>query len=193
MSITLDVISLTEFLGEELTKRMDKLTFRFKKTDSLDQADYFEVKPTVETLTYEDINEDGYTTHMPSVLVQPVSEEDGVYHYVVFVCVCMPAVQGVEQTLPVEGMPGVYQHRDSPDYTAYGARRDLFKTAVLLTEQVALAIKRIGNTNASISAIQTSYPSPLLPDIPYCSGTVEFDARIPQTASTIDTRVRELL
>ncbi len=188
-----DVLSMTKFIGDELAKRMDKITFRFKVKDSLDPKDYWEAKPTVETFTYDDLDENGYPTHMPSVLVQPISEENGTCHFVVFVCVCAGAIQEIEKTVEVEGQKGVYKHIDSPDYTSFGARRDLYKTALLLTEQVSLALKRISNTNAALSNIQTSFPSSLLPDIPYCSGVVEFDARIPQTASTIDTRIRELL
>ena len=188
-----NVISLTDFIGDELAKSMDKISFRFKVKDSLDPEDYWEAKPTVETFTYDDLDENGYPTHMPSVLVQPISEENGSWHFVVFVCVCAGAIQEIEKTVEVEGKKGVYKHIDSPDYTSFNAKRDLYKTALLLTEQVALALKRIGNTNAALSNIVTNAPSPLLPDIPYCSGTVEFDARIPQTASTIDTRIRELL
>ena len=188
-----NVISLTDFIGDELAKSMDKISFRFKVKDSLDPEDYWEAKPTVETFTYDDVDENGYPTHMPSVLVQPISEENGTCHFVVFVCVCAGSIQEIEKTVEVEGKKGVYKHIDSPDYTSFNAKRDLYKTALLLTEQVALALKRIGNTNAALSNIVTNAPSPLLPDIPYCSGTVEFDARIPQTASIIDTRIRELL
>lgn len=188
-----NITSLTDFIGDELAKRMDKITFRFKVKDSLDPKDYWEAKPTVEMFTYDDLDENGYPTHMPSVLVQPISEENGKWHFVVFVCVCAGAIQEIEKTVEVEGKKGVYKHIDSADYDSFGAKKELYKTALLLTEQVALALKRIGNTNAALSNIVTNAPSPLLPDIPYCSGTVEFDARIPQTASTIDTRIRELL
>lgn len=188
-----NVLTLTNFIRDELEKRMEKITFRFKCTDSLGKEEYGEVKPTVEAFTYEDVCADGYPSRTPSVLVQPVSEDGGEWHYVVFVCVCHPARQAIEQTVPVEGMPGVYQHRDSESYAGFGTRLELYKTALLLTEQVALALKRIGNTNAALSNIITNAPSPLLPDIPYCSGTVEFDARIPQTASTIDAKIRDLL
>ena len=188
-----NVLTLTDYIRDELAKRIEKTAFRWKRTDSLDKDEYNEVKPTVLAYTYDDLNADGYPSEMPSILIQPVSEEGGEWHYVVFVCVVHPAIQAVEQTVPVEGMPGVYKHRDSADYDSFGAKKELYKTALLLTEQVALALKRIGNTNAALSNIVTNAPSPLLPDLPYCSGTVEFDARISQTASTIDTRIRELL
>ena len=188
-----NVITLTDFIRDELAKRIEKTTFRWKRTDSLDKEEYNEVKPTVLAYTYDDLNEDGYPTEMPSILIQPVSEEGGEWHYVVFVCVVHPSIQEIEKTDEIKGESGVYKHRDSADYDSFGAKKELYKTALLLTEQVALALKRIGSTNASLSNIVTNAPSPLLPDIPYCSGVVEFDARIPQTASTIDTRIRELL
>ena len=187
------VLSMTNFIGDELAKCMDKISFRFKVKDSLDPEDYWESKPTVETFTYDDLDENGYPTHMPSVLVQPISEENGTCHFVVFVCVCAGAIQEIEKTVEVEGKKGVYKHIDSPDYTSFNAKRDLYKTALLLTEQVALALKRISNTNAALSNIQTSFPSPLLPDFPFCSGVVEFDARLSQTTAKINTKLASLL
>lgn len=188
-----NVISLTDFIGDELAKCMDKITFRFKVKDSLDPKDYWEAKPTVETFTYEDLDENGYPTHMPSVLVQPISEEDGTWHFVLFVCVVHPAIQEIEKTDEIKGESGVYKHRDSADYDSFGVKKELYKTALLLTEQVALALKRIGNTNAALSNIVTNAPSALLPDFPYCSGTVEFDARISQTTSKINTKLASFL
>ena len=188
-----NVLTLTDYIRDELAKRIETTTFRWKRTDSLDKDEYNEVKPTVLAYTYDDLNADGYPTEMPSILIQPVSEEGGEWHYVVFVCTVHPAIQEIEKTDETQSESGVYKHRDSADYDSFGAKKELYKTALLLTEQVALALKRIGNTNAALSNIVTNAPSPLLPDIPYCSGTVEFDARIPQTASTIDTRIRELL
>ena len=75
----------------------------------------------------------------------------------------------------------MYKHIDSPEYDALGCKRELFKATLLLTEQVALTLKRIGNNNADIKNVVTDAPSPLLPDFPFCSGVVEFDARISQT------------
>lgn len=188
-----NVISLTDFIGDELAKSMDKISFRFKVKDSLDPEDYWESKPTVETFTYDDLDENGYPTHMPSVLVQPISEENGTCHFVVFCCCVHPAVQDIEKTVPVEGRQGVYKHIDSPEYDALGCKRELFKATLLLTEQVALALKRIGNTNAALSNIQTSFPSPLLEEFPFCSGVVEFDARISQTTAKINTKLASFL
>ena len=187
------VLSMTDFIGDELAKSMDKISFRFKVKDSLDPEDYWEAKPTVETFTYDDLDENGYPTHMPSVLVQPISEENGTCHFVAFVCVCAGAIQEIEKTVEVEGKHNVYKHIDSPEYDALGCKRELFKATLLLTEQVALTIKRIGNNNADIKNVVTDAPSPLLPDFPYCSGVVEFDARISQTTAKINTKLSSLL
>ena len=190
-----NVISLTDFIRDELERELSKTTFRWKSSDSTDPAEYGENKPCVCAYTYDDddITSDGFPTHTPSVLVQPISEENGTWHFVVFCCCVHPAVQDIERTVPVEGKQGVYKHIDSPEYDSLGCKQELFKAALLLTEQVALALKRIGNTNAVLSNIVTDAPSPLLPDFPYCSGTVEFDARLSQTTSKINTKLASLL
>ena len=190
-----NVISLTDFVRDELERELSKPTFRWKSSDSTNPDEYGENKPCVCAYTYddEDITSDGFPAHTPSVLVQPIAEKNGTWHFVVFCCCAHPGVQDIEKTVPVEGRQGVYKHIDSPEYDSLGCRCELFKSTLLLTEQVALTLKRIGNNNADIKNVVTNAPSPLLPDFPYCSGVVEFDARISQTASTINTRIRELL
>ena len=190
-----NVISLTDFIRDELEKELEKTTFRWKSSDSTDPDEYGENKPCVYAYTYddEDITSDGFPTHTPSVLVQPISENGGSWHFVVFCCCLHPGVQDIEKTVPVTGKQGVYKHIDSPEYDALGCKRELFKATLLLTEQVALTIKRIGNNNADIKNVVTDAPSPLLPDFPYCSGVVEFDARISQTTAKINTKLASLL
>lgn len=194
-----NVLTLTEYITDALAERMSKVTFRWKSSESPESEDYHEVKPFVEGFTYDDTTEDGWPTHTPSILVQPVSESGGVWHFVVFICVVHPAIQEIEKTVPLEGKDGIYVHRDSIHYDAInidggdGCRKELYRTALLLTEQVALALKRISNTDASIQNIDTSAPSPILPEFPYCSGVVEFDARISQTTAKIDTKLATLL
>ena len=190
-----NVISLTDFIRDELEMGLEKTTFRWKSSDSTDPNEYGENKPCVCAYTYDDddLTSDGLPTHTPSVLVQPIAENGGAWHFVVFCCCAHPAVSDIEKTVPVEGRQGVYKHIDSPEYDALGCKRELFKAALLLTEQVALTLKRIGNNNADIQNVVTSCPSPLIPDFPYCSGTVEFDARISQTTSKINTKLASLL
>ena len=190
-----NIISLTDFIRDELEKGLEKTTFRWKSSDSTDPAEYGENKPCVCAYTYddEDITSDGFPAHTPSVLVQPISENGGTWHFVVFCCCMNPAVQDIEKTVPVEGRQGVYKHIDSPEYVALGCRRELFKATLLLTEQVALTLKRIGNDNADIKNVVTSCPSPMMPDFPYCSGVVEFDARLSQTTAKINTKLASLL
>ena len=190
-----NIISMTDFIRDELERELSKTTFRWKSSDSTDPDEYGENKPCVYAYTYddEDITSDGFPTHTPSVLVQPISEENGTWHFVVFCCCSHPAVQDIEKTVPVEGRQGVYKHIDSPEYDSLGCKLELFKAALLLTEQVALTLKRIGNDNADIKNVVTNAPSPLLPDFPFCSGVVEFDARISQTTSKINTKLASLL
>ena len=190
-----NVISLTDFIRDELDRELSKTTFRWKASDSTDPDEYGENKPCVYAYTYddEDITSDGLPTHTPSVLVQPISEENGAWHFVVFCCCVHPAVQNIEKTVPAIEKQGFYKHIDSPGYGSLGCKRELFKATLLLTEQVALTIKRIGNNNADIKNVVTDAPSPLLPDFPYCSGTVEFDARLSQTTAKLNTKLASLL
>lgn len=188
-----NVLTLTEYITNALSERMSKVTFRWKSSESPEYEDYHEVTPFVEGFTYDDTTEEGWPTHMPSILVQPISESGGVWHFVVFVCVVHPAIQEIEKTDPLEGKDGIYVHRDSIHYDGEGCRKELYRTALLLTEQVALALKRISNTNASVKNIDTSAPSPMMPDFPYCTGVVEFDAPLSQAASRIDTKLESLL
>lgn len=190
-----NIISLTDFIRDELDRELEKTTFRWKSSDSTDPDEYGENKPCVCAYTYddEDITSDGLPAHTPSVLVQPIAEKDGTWHFVVFCCCAHPAVQDIEKTVPVEGSQGVYKHLDSPEYDSLGCKRELLKAALLLTEQVALTLKRIGNNNADIKNVVTNCPSPLLSDFPYCSGTVEFDARLSQTTAKINTKLASLL
>ena len=190
-----NVLSLTDFIRDEFDRELSKTTFRWKSSDSTDPNEYGENKPCVCAYTYddEDITSDGLPMHTPSVLVQPISEENGEWHFVVFCCCVHPGVQDIEKTVPVEGRQGIYKHIDSPEYDSLGCKRELFKATLLLTEQVALTLKRIGNNNADIKNVVTNAPSPLLPDFPYCSGTVEFDARISQTTAKLNTKLASLL
>ena len=188
-----NVLTLTEYITNALSERMSKVTFRWKSSESLDPDEYHEVTPFVEGFAYDDTTEDGWPTHTPSVLVQPISESGGVWHFVVFICAVHPAIQDVEKTVPLTGGDGIYVYKDSKEYDGFGCRKELYRTTLLLTEQVALALKRIANNNASIRNIDTSAPSPLLPDFPYCTGVVEFDAPLSQEASRIATKLDSLL
>lgn len=194
-----NVLTLTEYITNALSERMSKVTFRWKSSESPEYEDYHEVKPFVEGFTYDDTTEDGWPINTPSVLVQPISESGGTWHFVVFICVVHPAIQEIGKTVPLEGKDGIYVHRDSIHYDSInvdggeGCRKELYRTALLLTEQVALALKRISNTNASVKNIDTSAPSPMMPDFPYCTGVVEFDAPLSQSASRINTKLESLL
>lgn len=188
-----DILHLTDAITATLQARMDKLCFRWKSSDSTAEDDYHEARPKVTAFCYDYINENGLPDEMPSVLVQVLSESNGLVNYCVFVCVAHPAIQDIEKTVPVQQGSSVYKHIDSPDYTGLGCRLELYRTALLLTEQVSLALKRMANDCFPISDVEMTAPSPLLPDFPYCTATVTFNARISQVGSKIDTKLASLL
>ena len=62
-----NIISLTDFIRDELEKELTKTTFRWKSSDSTDPDEYGENKPCVYAYTYddEDITSDGFPTNTP--------------------------------------------------------------------------------------------------------------------------------
>lgn len=188
-----DILSLTDAITAALQERMNKVCFRWKNSSETDADSYHEVKPTVTAYCYDAVNDDGLPNEMPSVLVQVLSETGGLVTYCTFVCVAHPAIQDIEKTVPVQAGSSVYKHIDSQDYTGLGCRAELYRTCLLLAEQVSLALKRMANDCFPISDVEMTAPSPLLPDFPYCTATVTFNARISQVGSKIDTKLASLL
>lgn len=188
-----DIISLTDSIAAALQERMNKLTFRWKNSASTAEDDYHEVKPTVSAYCYDYVNDDGLPDEMPSILVQVLSETGGLVNYCVFVCTVHPAVADIEKTVPVQPGSNVYKHIDSPDYTGIGCRAELYRTCLLLADQVSLALKRMANDGFPISDVEMTAPSPLLPDFPYATATVTFNARVSQIGAKISTKLASLL
>lgn len=186
------IIEATEYIKTQLEKAMESLTFRWKRSEN--PAEYQEVKPVVEAFTFDDTT-DGFPSKTPSILVQPVTESNNVWHFVVYIACVSPGVQDLEITTPVEGVEGVYEYSENEAYTSSCSRKELLKLALLLTEQVALAIKRLSNNDNSlrISNIQTNAPSPMLPEWPYSTSTVEFDYTYTNITSRINTDLAALL
>ena len=186
------IIEATEFIRSKVEEAMNALTFRWKRSEN--PTEYEEVKPVVEAFTFDDTT-DGFPSKTPSILVQPVSESNNVWHFVVYIACVSPGVQDQEITTPVEGTEGVYEYSESDDFTSSCSRKELLKLSLLLTEQVALAIKRLSNNDNSlrISNIQTAAPSPMLPDWPYSTSTVEFDYTYTNITSRINTDLADLL
>ena len=186
------IIEATEYIKTQLEKAMESLTFRWKSSET--PTEYEEVKPVVEAFTFDDTT-DGFPSKTPSILVQPVTESNDTWHFVVYIACVSPGVQDLEITTPVEGAEGVYEYSESDQYTSSCSRKELLKLALLLTEQVALAIKRVSNNNNAlrISNIQTAAPSPMLPDWPYATSTIEFDYTYTQTKAVINTDLAALL
>lgn len=188
-----DIISLTDSITAALQERMNKLTFRWKNSASTAEDDYHETKPRVSSYCYDYVNDDNLPDEMPSILVQVLSESGGVVTYCVFICTVHPGTQDIEKTVPVQQASSVYKHIDSPDYTGLGCRLELYKTCLLLADQVSLALKRLANDGFPISDVEMTAPSPLLPDFPYCTATVTCSCRISQVGSKIDTKLASLL
>ena len=186
------VIEATELLRSKIEEAFENITFRWK--DSENPEEYKEVKPTVEAFTFDDLT-DGFPAKTPSILVQPVSESNDIWHYVIYIACVSPGIQDKEITTPVKDKIDVYEYSESEDYTSGGGRKELLKLGLLLTEQVSLVIKRLANMNKSlrISNIQTNAPSPMLPDWPFATSTVEFDYTHNIVTSRINTDLAALL
>lgn len=186
------VIEATEFLRTQLEEAFSNVTFKWKNSEN--PSEYNEVKPVVEAFTFDDLT-DGYPTKTPSILIQPVTESNNVWHYVIYIACVSPGIQDKEITTPVKDKEGVYEYSESEEYTSGGGRKELLKLALLLTEQVSLACKRLANMNSSlrITDIQTNAPSPMLPDWPYATSTVEFDYSDNTITSRINTDLAALL
>lgn len=178
------IIQYTEFLQEQLQNAMNDLPLRWKTTDST--SEYSEAVPTVYSFTYDDL--DGLQPlKTPSVLVQVLSLSEGIINYLIHCCVCNPAMQDKELTVPVEKMDNVYSYSTGTEISSAVVRSELYKAALLLGERVYLAIQRIENNGVVISDLSLQTPSPYMEEFPYCSCTISFNAEIQQTAGKIDT------
>lgn len=187
------IIEAVKFLQAELQTEVNKMTFRWKASESPEE--YSEVKPLVEAFTFDDTTPDGLPVHTPSVLLQPVSETGNVWHIVVYICVAHPAVQDKEIADPVEGHAGVYTYREGENFTSLGCRKELLKFNLLLTEQVSRALKRLSYNNGELrlSNISTNAPSPMLDAFPYCESTIEIDCSLSRSTERINSDLAALL
>lgn len=187
------VIQRVEEVVEELQKSMNKITLRWKNSDATDE--YNEAKPQVYAFTYDDLSED-MPIHTPSVLVQVMGlSDDGVASFLVHVCICNPALQDKEVTHTVKDNPDLYEYDTGDDISSSHVRSELYKTCLMLGEQVYLAIKRMSNNKQSISNVSLDPPSPYLDKFPYCECSVSFTSEIIQTSmfDKVNTDVAHLL
>lgn len=185
------IIALTESIKDELQSKCNKINYRFKSCDDTDK--YIEIIPHVYVWTYDDL-EAGMPLHTPSILVQLISiDDDETASYIVHVCVCNPALQDKEITRPVSGMGDLYEYMSTDGLNTSNIRSELYKSCVMLAEQVMIYIKQMSNTNYSFKDIVLNTPSPYMADFPYCQCTIEFSARKSVVQSQIDTKVWELL
>jgi hypothetical protein len=187
------VIQRVEEVVEALQKSMDKITLKWKDSDATDE--YCEAKPTVYAFTYDDLT-DNLPIKTPSVLVQFMGLSDsGIASFLVHVCVCNPALQDKEITTPSKENPDLYVYGTGDDISSSHIRSELYKSCLMLGEQVYLTLKRMGNCKQSISNVELDPPSPYLDKFPYCECCVSFESEIVQTSmfDKIDTDVIKYL
>lgn len=187
------VIQQTEQIAYELQKYMDKLCFRWKDSDNTTQ--YKEVKPTVYPFVFDDVTDD-LPINTPSILVQLTGlNDDGTASYLVYVCVCNSAIQDKEITKPVEGKENVYKYDNGNSINSACVRYELYKSCLLLGEQVFLSLKKMNNCNYHIVNVELSPPSPFLEKFPYCECSISFDTEIPnvKTFSINNTDIHKYL
>lgn len=185
------VVTLTESITEALQAKMDEITLRFKSRADTDE--YVEEKPKVYSWTYDDLV-DGMPLHTPSVLVQLTGvDDDESADYTIHVCVCNPATQAKEMTNPVQGYDDLYQYSEGEDISSATVRSDLYRSCVMLAEQVLIAIKRLSNDFYSFHDVEMETPSPYMQDFPYCQCSVNFIAKKSNVQSQINTKVWDML
>lgn len=185
------IVNITESIKKELQSRMDGISLKWKGSDQT--SEYEEKKPTVYAFTYDDLT-NGMPLNTPAILVQCMSLDDsGLASFLVHVCICNPAKQDKEITKPVQGSNNVYEYGTKKDIDSAGVRSELYRACMMLGEQVYLAIKRMSNTDRSISNVFLETPSPYLENFPYCECSVSFDANTSQAVSKIDSKIWEML
>lgn len=173
------VIQQTEKIASGLREYMDKICFRFKNSD--ETGEYIEAKPKVYSFVYDD--DDPGHIKTPSILVQLTGLNDDVASYLLYVCVCNPAIQDQEITTPVEGKENVYKYNDGDSINSDGVRYDLYKSCLQLGEQAFICLKKMNNDNFHIENIELSPPSPFMDKFPYCDCTISFDCRVENVRS----------
>lgn len=170
------IIQRVEEIVSALQKSMDNITLKWKNSDSTES--YCEAKPTVYAFTYDDLSE-YMPLNTPSVLVQVMGLDDsGIANFLVHICVCNPALQDKEITTPVKDNPDLYEYGTSDDISSSRIRSELYRTCLMLGEQVYICLKKLGNCNQSISDVELNPPSPYLEKFPYCECTVSFNSEI---------------
>ena len=187
------IIQRVEEIVQALQHSADKITLRWKNSDSTDE--YAEAKPKVYAFTYDDLSED-MPLHTPSILVQVLSlDDEGVAEFLVHCCVCNPALQDKEITHSVKDNPDLYEYDTGDDISSSHIRSELYRVCLMLGEQVYLAIKRMGNCNQNISNVELQPPSPYLAEFPYAQCTVSFTSEIVQKSmfDKVNTDVAKFL
>ena len=197
------VILKTQAIADKLQTAMNAVTLRWKNSD--DTEVYGEAKPKVYAFTFDDLNGD-FPLKTPSILVQLMSVDDnGVCSYIIYCCVCNPALQAKEMTYPVEGSENTYHYGDStfPDddedetnnvsIDSACVRSDLYKACLMLAEQVYIAIKKMSNDDESIHDVILETPSPYMENFPYCEALVKFQSNLSIVNTKINTSLWDML
>ena len=77
----------------------------------------------------------------------------------------------------------MFKYNDGDDIDTSGVRLALFKSCVMLGEQVYLALKKMSNINQNLTDIELQPPSPYMDKFPYCECTVSFNSELPTVES----------
>lgn len=185
------VVLKTESIAEKLQEHLNHVTLKWKNSE--DTSSYGEAKPKVYAFTFDNLN-GSYPLHTPSVLVQLMSvDDDGVCSYVVYCCVCNPALQDKETTIPVQGEENTYEYKTTSGLNTACVRSDLYKSCLMLGEQVYVALKKMSNNGESIYDVTFETPNPYMENFPYCECILKFSANLSITQTKLNTDLYDML
>lgn len=171
------VIQRTHEICDVLKRDLDRCTLKWKGGEETDV--YKEEKPTVYEFVFDDISND-LPLKTPSILVQFTGLRDNTASYIVYVCVCNPALQDKELTVSEDGGQTFY-YIDGKKIDTAGVRLELYKATLMLAEVIYTSISRLGMNAGGIYNVELTPPSPYLDRFPYCEATVSFEAACPQS------------
>lgn len=187
----LNIFTLTEHIAARLQAELDALTYRFKGTD--DANDSTETKPRVYTFTYDgELDRDQLPVHTPSVLLQVIKRDDARVSYLVHIYVVNASI--VDDEIAFDCGDGSYRMGEGDEPRECGARRDLYRSCLLLGESVYNALNTISlSCLARIDNVVLNAPIAYMEQFPACECTVSFDCALGNGESFVRSRLEEIL
>lgn len=172
------ILLKTQTIADKLQAILNTITIRWKDSESTQS--YHEEKPKVYAFTYDDLTGD-FPLDTPSCLVQVLSIQNDIAEFCIYCCVCNPALQDKEITIPVQGNENVYQYKTSENIDSKCIRSELYRACLMLGEQVYLAVNQMSNDDESISGVALNTPDPYMAEFPYCECTITFNLALSYT------------